>query len=97
VRDNSTIEYETTTSKCPEEMLIEFTLNNKLCLLIKEFNETSNCTSHLMHGNSSLISTLRRILSKKLDINEDRMSNLTLVSFSPKILTDNQYFKANHF
>jgi hypothetical protein len=81
VRDNSTIEYETTTSKCPEEMLIEFTLNNKFC-----FDETSNCSSHMIHGNSSLISELRQNLSLKLEINKERISNLTLVSLILKSL-----------
>ncbi len=80
VRDNTTIEYETTTLKCPDEMLIEFLLSNKLCLLIKGVNDTKNCSSEMIHRNYDLISSLRRVLSLKLGLNENRMENLTLVS-----------------
>ena len=79
VRDNTTIEYETTTLKCPDEMTIDFLLSNKLCLLIKGINDTTDCKSKMIHTNSDLISSLRQVLSLNLEINDNRMENLTLV------------------
>ena len=67
-------------SKCPDEMMIEFTLNNKLCLKIKGFNDTIDCDSQMIHSNSNLTSTLQESLAFKLEVNEHRIENLTLVS-----------------
>ena len=79
VRDNSTIDYETSTSKCPEEMIIEFTLNNKFCVKYTITNEKVQCNSELIHNHVNLMDNLQELLSKLLIVNRNRIENIKLV------------------
>ena len=67
------------TSKCPEEMTIELTVNNKMCTLVEGFNDTSNCSSEIIGKHPNLTFHVHEILSKLLEIKNNRVQNITVV------------------
>ena len=79
-RDNSTIDYDTSTSKCPDEMMIEFTVNNKYCLQNKTNpSQEHDCDSEQINSHTDLITSMHAVLSGLLVVNINRIENITLV------------------
>ena len=93
VRNNNTIEQPSSLSKCPEEMTVEMTVSNKLCLLLEGFNDTCSCNSAMIGNHPNLTYYFHKILSELLVIDQERVENITVVTnLSIKYLIGNFFF-----
>lgn len=64
----------------PEEIQIELTVLHKFCLNLVGFNDTLNCSHHLILKSDSFLNNFKDSLSKVLGISRDRIDNLTIIS-----------------
>ena len=80
VRNNSTIEQHASVVKCPEEMNIELSVNNEMCLLIEGLNDTLSCRLEVFSKEGNIIRAFHKVISEILGVDRERISNVTMVS-----------------
>lgn len=82
--DNYNSTYDQPIKPPPNEMRVEMTLRHSLCIFIMGFNDTSEeCNKHrrVLKPTTSLLESFRRSFVKLLEVNDERITNMTLTSY----------------